>query len=137
MAPLTPTYALAKLFILHPAVKKKWGNTMKKVGLVMAAAVALGVLSVSLTQAPAQAKRLSEGFIEELRKIGAPPAAAAKKATPAKKATTKKATVKKAAPAKAAPAKAAPAMAAPAMAAPAKAAPAKAAPEKMKDVKKM
>jgi hypothetical protein len=92
------------------------GNTMRKVVFVIAAAAVAGVLAL----APAQAKRLSEGFIEELRKIGAPAAPA--KAAPAK-----------AAPAKAAPAKAAPAKKAePAM----KAAPATAAPAKPKDDKK-
>ena len=84
---------------------------MKKLGLVFAAAT-LAATSIFLAsaqaQAPAPQKRLWQGFIEELRKIGAPPPAPAK-----------------AAPAKAAPKKAAPAKAAPAKAAPAKAEPAK------------
>jgi hypothetical protein len=76
------------------------GNAMRKVVIVIAAAAIAGVFAL----APAQAKRLSEGFIEELRKIGAPAApakAAPAKATPAKKA----APAKKAEPMKAAPAK--------------------------------
>ena len=70
------------------------GNAMRKVVFVVTAAAVAGVLAL----APAQAKRLSEGFIEELRKIGAPAAPA--KAAPAKAAPAKKAEPMKAAPAK-------------------------------------
>jgi hypothetical protein len=84
---------------------------MKKLGFVFAAATGLAALvflASAQAQAPApQGKRLSQGFIEELRKIGAPPPAPAK-AEPAKPAP-KKAAPKKEASAKEAPVKAAPA----------------------------
>jgi hypothetical protein len=96
-------------------------KAMKKLGLVFAAATALVTTLIFLASAQAQApapqgKRLWQGFVEELRKIGAPaPAPAPAKAAPAKPAP-KKAAPKKAEPAKAAPAKAEPAKAAPAKA---------------------
>jgi hypothetical protein len=96
---------------------------MKKLGLVFAVVMALAVTTIFLAsaqaQAPAQGKRLWQGFVEELQKIGAPPPAPAK-AAPAKPAPAKKAAPKKAEPVKAAPAKAAPAKAAPAKAPPEK-----------------
>ena len=80
---------------------------MKKLSLVVAAAAGLAATSILLVsaqaQAPAQGLTLWQGFVQELRKIGAPPPAPAK-ATPAKPAP-KKAAPKKAEPAKAAPAK--------------------------------
>jgi hypothetical protein len=62
---------------------------MKKLGLVFAAVTALAVsifLASAQAQVPApQGKRLSQGFMEELQKIGAPaPAPAPAKAAPAK-----------------------------------------------------
>jgi hypothetical protein len=62
---------------------------MKKFGFAIAAAAILGVISVSLLLAPtpvqAQKKLFSQGLIEELQKIGAPPPAPAPaKAAPAK-----------------------------------------------------
>jgi hypothetical protein len=82
---------------------------MKKLSLVVAAAAGLAATSILLVsaqaQAPAQGLTLWQGFVQELRKIGAPPPAPAPaKATPAKPAP-KKAAPKKAEPAKAAPAK--------------------------------
>ena len=74
---------------------------MKKLGLAFAAAVALCAVSVLLASQTAQSKTLREGFIEELRKIGAPPPAPAK-AAPAKPAPAKPA-AKKEEPVKAAP----------------------------------
>jgi hypothetical protein len=83
---------------------------MKKVILVLAGA-ALAATSIFLASAQAQApagKRLWQGFVEELQKIGAPPAPPAPaKAAPAKPAPKKVAA--KPAPAKTEPMKAAPA----------------------------
>jgi hypothetical protein len=58
---------------------------MRKFGFLIAAAAVLGVISIAFVLAPAQAqqKRLSQGFIEELQKIGAPPPPAKAPAAPA------------------------------------------------------
>jgi hypothetical protein len=74
---------------------------MKKLGFVFAAATALAVASIFLASAKAQTpapqgKTLSQGFIEELQKIGAPaPAPAPAKAAPAKPAAKKAEPAKK------------------------------------------
>jgi len=65
---------------------------MRKIGFVHAAAVLLGVISLALLLAPVQAqegKRLWQGWIEEIQKIGAPPPPPAKATPPARPAKMK------------------------------------------------
>jgi hypothetical protein len=76
-------------------VVSKEETKMKKIGLVVAAAAGLAAASILVVSAQAQApaaqgKRLWQGFVEELQKIGAPPAPPAPaKAAPAKAAPKK------------------------------------------------